>query len=126
VKLMPSDFTFASVGLMSGEPLSSLRPERRQIVEYSAINASETPLPVGLRPVSLLLPSTGAVQVGDRLVGGASPLERLVAASVAHVEAIASALPIDAEDERIVDELFSKRSASLRTRPLGPARGGSR
>jgi hypothetical protein len=123
---MPSDFTFASVALMTGEPLSSPRPARRQIVEYSAINASETPLPVGLRPVSLLLPSTGSVQVGDRLDGSASALERLVAASAAHVEVIAAALPLDAEDERIVDALMSKRAASLRARPLGSGRGGSR
>jgi hypothetical protein len=56
----------------------------------------------------------------------ASPLGRLLAASLAHVEAIASALPVDAEDERIVDELMSRQAASMRTRPLGRGRTGSR
>ena len=120
------DFTFASVGLMSGEVISVRTTKRREIVEYSATTSSETPLPVGLRPVSLLVSSTGPLVVGDRLLGTASHQERLVAASRAHVEAIASVLPLDAEDERIVDELMRKRSETLRRRPLAKRRGEPR
>ena len=38
--------------------------------------------------------------------------------SLRYVKQIAAALPIDPEDERIVDALVAKRTASLGTRPL--------
>lgn len=115
---MPSDFTFASVALMSGENRSEPRAQRRQVIEYSAISSTETPLPAGLRPVSLLLTRTGAVSVGDRLVGAPSEPERLVAASLAHVRAVAEALPVDAEDEKVVDDLMARRAGTLAARRL--------
>lgn len=109
---------------MSGE---GVRPARKkQIVGYSEVASSETPLPIGFRPLSLLEHRTGTVLVGDRLAGSISEPERLVAASLRHVEAIASVLPIDTEDERIVDELMAKRAARLSTRPLRRREGDPR
>jgi hypothetical protein len=122
---MPSDFTFASVGLMSGEALAVPTTRRQQILEYSEVATSETPLPIGLRPVSLLAPRTGILSVGERIVGRTSEPERLVSGSLAYVQAIASALPIDEQDERIVDGLMAKRAAGLSTRPLRRRQGES-
>src|SRR5512146_364835 len=89
-KLMPSDFTFASVGLMSGEAVAVPTTRHRQILEYSEVATSETRLPIGLRPVSLLVPRTGVLSVGERLVGRTSEPERVVAGSLAYVQAVAS------------------------------------
>jgi hypothetical protein len=119
---MPSDFRL--VGFMSGEAVSTAR--KKQIVGYSEVASSETPLPVGFRPLSLLEHRTGTLLVGDRLAGSISEPERLVHASLRHIEAIASVLPIDAEDERIVDELMAKRAARLSTRPLRRREGDPR
>jgi hypothetical protein len=115
---MPYDFTFASVALMSGETQPVPNPQRRQVLEYSEVATSETALPIGLRPLALLLPRTGSLAVGERPLGPVSHPEQVVAGSLAFVEAIASALPLDAEDERIIDDLMSKRAASLSIRPL--------
>ena len=61
---MPSDFSFERVALMSGEVLA--RPQarpRQQVLGYSEVASSETPLPVGLGPLSLLLARTGTLSV---------------------------------------------------------------
>ncbi len=115
---MPSDFGFAFVGLMSGQVGGVPTARARQVLGYSEVASSETPLPVGFRPVSLLGARTGTLLVGERLVGKSSEPERLVTGSLRYVEAIASALPIDKEDERIIDELMAKRTAGRATRPL--------
>jgi hypothetical protein len=120
---MPSDFSRV-IGFMSGEGVRPL--VKKQIVEYSEVASSETPLPVGFRPLSLLEHRTGTLLVGDRLIGTPSEPERLVTGALRYVEAIASALPLDKEDERIVDELMAKRAAKLSTRPLRRREGEHR
>lgn len=109
---------------MTGERLQPAR--QKQVMGYSEVASSETPLPVGYRPLSLLEYRTGAMLVGDRRVGSVTEPERVAIASLRHVEAIASALPVDADDERIVDELMAKRAARLMTRPLRRREGDLR
>jgi len=45
-------------------------------------------------------------------------LGRTVVAAAQVVQKVAAALPVDEDDERLVDALFAKSTASLRTRPL--------
>jgi hypothetical protein len=115
---MASDFLFATLALAQQTvtlPAISDRP----VVSYSQVASSETPLPFGFRPVSILGSMTGSTLVGERFVGArSSEAERLVAGSLCHVQAIASVLPTDEEDERLIDELMTKRAAKLATRPL--------
>lgn len=123
---MLSDFGFSSVRLMSGETGGVPTAEKQQVVGYSEVASSETPLPIGLGPLSLLTSRTGSLLVGDRLVGKASEPERLVIGSLAYVRAIAAALPIDPEDERIIDDLMAKRTSEREIRPLRRREGEPR
>jgi len=123
---MPSDLSFERVALMSGEVVARPQAKRRQVLGYSEVASSETPLPVGLGPLSLLLARTGTLSVGERLAGPTTEPERLVAGSLAYVQAIASALPIDEEDERIVDALVAKRTANHPVRPIRRREGDPR
>lgn len=61
---------------------------------------------------------TGSLLVGDFLFGHRSERDRMTAGSLQYVKEVAAALPVDGEDERIVDALVAKRTANLGTRPL--------
>ena len=62
----------------------------------------------------------------SRMAGPTTEPERLVAGSLAYVQAVASALPIDEEDERIVDALVAKRTANHPVRPIRRREGDPR
>lgn len=119
-----------SLALSSGVCL--VETVRREIapqpvrLQYSAISRTETPLPEGLRPPSLIANRTGSLLVGDLVVGHRSEVERSTAASLQYIQQVAAALPVDQDDERIVDGLVAKRTAGLRTRPLRRREGTSR
>jgi hypothetical protein len=122
-----SDFDYRPIALMTGDIFDRRAVPERQVLNYSQVATSETPLPVGFRPVSVLGLLTGAALVGERLIGlRASETERLVASSFRHVQAIAAVLPTDKEDERLIDELMAKRSVKLATRPLRRREGEPR
>lgn len=115
---MRFDFSLASVGLMTGETGGKPAAEQRQVVGYSEVASSETPLPFGFRPLAILEPRTGSLLVGDRLAGRVSEIERLVAGSLRHLDVIGAVLPTDERDEQLIDELMAKRDATRVTRPL--------
>jgi hypothetical protein len=92
-----------------------VRPQVR--VRYSAVARTETPLPQGLRPVSVGS-RTGALLVGDRVFAHRSEIERTVAGSLAFVREVAAALPVDEADERIVEDLLATRTAGLNEQRL--------
>lgn len=99
---------------------SALETQLRRALQYDA----EVRQCSGNRPriVAVLHRMTWTLPTQPNL----SEPERLVHASLRHVEAIASVLPLDAEDERIVDELMAKRAARLGTRPLRRREGDPR
>jgi hypothetical protein len=122
-----SDFVYRPVALMTGDTADRRVAPDRQVLNYSQVASSETPLPVGFRPVSVLGLLTGSALVGERLIGmRTSETERLVAGSLRHVQAIASLLPTDKDDERLIDDLMAKRAAKLTTRPLRRREGEPR
>jgi len=59
-------------------------------------------------------------------MGTVSEPERLVAGSLKYVQAVAAALPVDAEDERVIDMLMEKSTGRLATRPLRKREGDPR
>lgn len=87
-------------------------------VQYSAVTNTETRLPEGIRPVSLLGNRTGSLLVGDLVSGHRSEAARTVEGSLQYIQHVAAALPIDKDDEQIVDALVARRTATLATRPL--------
>jgi len=87
-------------------------------VQYSAVTTTETRLPEGVRPASLLANRTGSLLVGDLVSGHRSEVERTTEGSLRYIQQVAAALPIDENDERVVDALVAKRTARLATRPL--------
>jgi hypothetical protein len=95
-------------------------------LQYSALPGRETPLPEGLLPTSILQNPTGAVVVRELLQERRSEIERTVAGSLRLVNAVAAALPIDPEDERIVDALMAEKLATLSRRPLRRPNPGQR
>ncbi|HKO48987.1 MAG TPA: hypothetical protein VJV79_14750 [Polyangiaceae bacterium] len=122
-----SDFVFRPIALMTGDVVARRPAPARQVLNYSQVANSETPLPVGFGPVSVLGMLTGSALVGERLIGTrASETERLVAGSLRHVQTIAALLPTNKDDERLIDELMAKRSAKLATRPLRRREGEPR
>lgn len=106
-----------STGMAIGQPARREVQETPPRVQYSAITNTETRLPEGMQPF-IQTNRTGSLLVGDFLFGHRSELERMTAGSLQYVKEVASALPVDQEDERIVDALVAKRTASLATRPL--------
>jgi hypothetical protein len=106
-----------STGMAIGQPARREVQETPPRVQYSAITNTETRLPEGMQPF-IQTNRTGSLLVGDFLFGHRSELERMTARSLHCVKEVASALPVDQEDERIVDALVAKRTASLATRPL--------
>jgi hypothetical protein len=123
---MPFESAFQGVGWVSGGSVPVRNAEQPQILQYSEVASSETPLPSGLNPVSLLGSRTGALCVGSRSVGASSESERMAAHALRHIQAVAAALPIDAEDERIIDDLMAKRTAGRATCPLSRREGDPR
>jgi len=106
-----------STGMAIGQPARREVQETPPRVQYSAITNTETRLPEGMQPF-IQTNRTGSLLVGDFLFGHRTELERMTAGSLQYINEIASALPVDQEDERIVDALVAKRTASLATRPL--------
>jgi hypothetical protein len=89
-------------------------------IQYSATGRSETQtrLPEGLQP-AFLGNRTGPLIVGDQLFPQRSDIERTVDGALRYVRHVAAALPaINIDDERIVDGLLAKRTASLAITPL--------
>jgi hypothetical protein len=121
-RVMPYELSFAfSTGIAVAMPAAH---EVR--VQYSAITSTETRLPEGIRPVSLLANRTGLLLVGDLVSGHRSEAERVVEGSMQYVRRVAAALPINADDERIVDALIAKRFESLSTKRLRRREGDPR
>ena len=87
-------------------------------VQYSAVTSVETRLPEGIRPASLLGNRTGSLFVGDLVSGHRSEAERTVEGSLLYIRHVAAALPIDRDDESIVDAMVAKRMSNFATRPL--------
>lgn len=106
-----------STGMALGQPARREVQETPPRVQYSAITNTETRLPEGMQPF-IQTNRTGSLVVGDFLFGHRSELERMTAGSLQYVKEVAAALPVDQEDERIVDALVAKRTATLATRPL--------
>lgn len=123
--MKPIEATLAlSVGVSLGQPVREVAPPVVR-VHYSAISQNETPLPAGLRPVALITSRTGALLVGDYVFGYRSDIERAAGASLSHIQQVAAALPIDANDERLVDALVAKQTAQRGTRALRRREGTS-
>jgi hypothetical protein len=95
-------------------------------VQYSAVTSTETRLPEGLQPASLLSNRTGSLLVGDLVFGHRSEAERAAAGALQYIQRVAAALPVDEDDERIVDALMAKRTTHLATRPLRRREGEPR
>ncbi len=87
-------------------------------VQYSAVVGTETRLPEGIGPALPLGNRTGSLLVGDLISGHRSEVVRTVEGSLQYIQHVAASLPIDRNDERIVDALVAKRTASLAARPL--------
>lgn len=122
---MPLQPMFAlAAGIGFTQPLRHQLQETR--LQYSAISNTETRLPEGMLPAFVQTNRTGSLLVGDLVFGHRSEVERMTAGSLRYVQQIAAALPVDAEDERIVDALVAKRTASLATRPLRRREGEPR
>lgn len=85
---------------------------------YSALSLSETPLAARLRPTSLLETGTASALIGALVQSRPHEAVRLASESLELIQAVASALPTDAEDERIVDALVGRKTAALKTKPL--------
>lgn len=87
-------------------------------VQYTGIAQPQTPLPEGLRPPSLLASGTGSLLLTKRFFHQPSELERTAEGSLELIKAVAAAVPIDKDDEAIVDAAVAKSLARLETRPL--------
>lgn len=114
---MPSDFSSMFLTL-SVETAPMQTSSHRTELQYSQISPVETRLPAGVAPAALLDAGTGELVVGDSLLSRTSELHPLVAGSLEYIRAVASALPIDEQDERIVDALLAKRQQSFAIKPL--------
>jgi hypothetical protein len=114
---MPFESVVAfSTGLALATP--GVREGAEPRVQYSAVTSTETRLPQGLRPATLIGSRTGSLLVGDLVAAHRSGVERTVETSLQYIRQVAGALPIDENDERVVDELLAKRAGRLATRPL--------
>ena len=87
-------------------------------LQYSQISTVETRLPVGVAPAALLDEGTGRIVVGTSLIGHPSGMVPVVAGALDYIEAVGSVLPINHDDERIVDALLAKRQERLALKPL--------
>lgn len=115
-----------SPGLLVGQSIRCEVMPTPVRVQCSAVAHTETPLPQGMHPASLLANRTGTLLVGDLVFGQRSDIERTAAGSLEYIKQVAAALPVDAEDERIVGALVAKRTAKLATRPLRRREGEGR
>jgi hypothetical protein len=119
-------FLAFSTGLAIVHPAAQEVSRTQPRVQYSSVTTTETRLPEGIRPASLLADRTGSLLVGDLVSGHRSEAERTTEGSLQYIQQVAAALPIDKDDERVVDALVAKRTASLRTRPLRRREGDPR
>jgi len=87
-------------------------------VQYTAIARSQTPLPEGFRPPSLLADSTGSLLLGDDLFHRRDEIERTALGSHEFVQKVAVAVPLDEDDERLVGAAVAQTLSTLTTRPL--------
>ncbi len=87
-------------------------------LRYTALNQQETSLPTGMQPTALLQDATGTHTIGGvvECVGG--EVAATVNASIEFVQAVAQAIPLDEEDERLVDALIARKTATATKRPL--------
>ena len=97
----------------------------RPALQYSAVTTTETRLPDGMRPLSLIANRTGLLFVGDLVSSHPSEAERTVQGSLQYIRHVAASLPISQDDERLVDALVAKRTAGLGMRPLRRREGVS-
>jgi hypothetical protein len=109
-------FLAFSTGLAMVHPVAHEVSRAQPRVQYSAVTSTETRLPEGIRPASLLANRTGSLLVGDLISAYRSEAERTTEGSLKYIQQVAAALPLDEDDERVVDALVAKRTASLRTR----------
>ncbi len=87
-------------------------------LQYSQISPVETCLPVGVAPAALLGEGTGRIVVGTSLTGNPSGMVPVVAGALDYIDAVASVLPINHDDERVVDALLAKRQERLAIKAL--------
>ena len=64
--------------------------------------------------------------MGDFVFERRLDVERMAEGSLLYLQQVAAALPVNAEDERVVDALVAKRTAGLGTRPLRRREGEPR
>jgi hypothetical protein len=119
-------FLAFSTGLAIAHPADHEISRAQPRVQYSAVTTTETRLPEGIRPASLLANRTGSLLVGDLVSGHRSEAERTTVGSLQYIQQVAGALPLDKDDERIVDALVAKCTASLGTRSLRRREGDPR
>lgn len=87
-------------------------------VEYTALAKTQTPLPEGMRPPSLLANSTGSLLLSDDLFHPRNEVESIAKGSLGLVTALARAVPIDPEDEKLVGAAVAEALSKLGTKPL--------
>ena len=115
-----------SRGIAVAQPGGQALQEPAPLVQCSAISATETRLPEGMFPASLSPNRTGFLLVGDFVFERRLDVERMAEGSLLYLQQVAAALPVNAEDERVVDALVAKRTAGLGTRPLRRREGEPR
>jgi hypothetical protein len=111
-------FRALSTGLAVIQPVVTEVHRAQPRVQYSAVTSTETRLPEGVQPASLLANRTGSLLVGDLVFGCRSDVERVAEGSLQYIQQVAAALPLDREDERVVDALIARRTGGLQSRPL--------
>ncbi len=71
----------------------------------------ETELPAWLDAGGVSDPGTGTFRLSD-------PLGTLVGGTLRHVQAVAAALPLDQEDERLIENFLARRRPSRASEPI--------
>ena len=80
-------------------------------IEHTYVTSGSTPTPDGLTPRFIFEPPTGQFLVD-------LPEIELIKTATSYVRAIAAALPIDEEEDRMVRRLINERTANRRSRSL--------
>jgi hypothetical protein len=110
-----ADVATLPFGFFSGNIQVSARPVQ---VRYSALREEGTRLPMGIQPTALLQHATGFNIIARLIQKGGTEVAATVESSLEYVRAVAEAVPLDEEDERLIDALVARKMASADTRPL--------
>ena len=110
-----ADVATLPFGFFSGDIPVTARPVQ---LRYSALREQGTGLPMGMQPTALLQNATGFNIIARLFQKGGTEVAATVESSLDYVRAVAEAVPLDAEDERLIDALVARRIANANTRPL--------